>query len=349
MTPFRPASAAVLSIVALLFAMPASAQSQSFASPQQNGMDVSYCGAGTASCGETMASAWCQSNGYDYASDWAARAGIDQTSRAVRLDDGSVCAGAACESFASITCGSQTQGFSMPVLGPSGRATVLSPNRRRTATELDTGEYRVLIPGCSEQSTGVFECESVLEYQHCRTLMISRMVRSCRAGLSLQEAFAEARAAAPDEYEIDIDSSAKVRISLGVRGFGQIRGQAKVRLTIEPPMPADGAWCLQRDRFVFYPTGPMGGTSEIGESTECDEPIEFSFEAHQDDLLRAYDLCETFAAWDSEIEDSIEVLAAGLFQIRSANPDFVASHPSGGAVIAPFVVVDAPLTIDCRT
>lgn len=348
MTSIRPNSAVTLSILAILFALPAAAQVQSFVNPQENGLDVSYCGADPASCGEAMASAWCQAHGYEYASDWAARAGIDASSRAVRLDDDSVCAGAACESFANITCGRQTQGLTMPVLGPSGRATVLSPNRRGTETELDTGEYRVLIPGCSEQSTGVYECESVLEYQHCRTLMISRMVSSCRAGLSLQEAFAEPRAAAPDEYEIEIDSSAKVRISRGVRGFGQIRGQAKVVLKIEPPVPGESAWCLQRDRYVFFPTGPMGGTSEIGESAECDEPIEFSFKAHEDDMMRAYDLCETFAAWGSEIEDSIEILAAGLFQIRSANPDFVASYPSGGAVIAPIVVVEAPLTIDCR-
>jgi hypothetical protein len=236
----------------------------------------------------------------------------------------------------------------MPVLGPSGRATVLAPNRRTTASELDRGEYRVLIPGCSEQANGVFECESVLEYQHCRTLMISRMVPSCRAGLSLQEAFAVPRAASPDEYELEIDSRAKVIVSRGVRGFGQIRGQARVSLTIDPPESGDSAWCLQRDRYVFYPTGPMGGTSEIGESAECSEPIEFSFEPHQDDLIRAYDLCDTFAAWDSELEDSIEILAAGLFQIRSANPEFIARHPTGGAVIAPIVVVEAPLTVDCR-
>jgi hypothetical protein len=348
MRTVRPNSAAALSIVAILFAMPAGAQIQSFPNPQQDGLDISYCGADAATCGEAMASAWCQTQGYEYASDWAARAGIDASSRAVSLDDGSVCTGAACESFANISCGRQTQGFTMPELGPSGRATVLSPNRRTIASELDTGEYRVLIPGCSEQSTGVFECESVLEYQHCRTLMISRMVRSCRAGLSLQEAFAEPRAATPDEYEIEIDSKAKVRVSLGVRGFGQIRGQAKVSLTIDPPVSGESVWCLQRDRYVFYPTGPMGGTAEIGESTDCDRPIEFSFEPHQDDLLRAYDLCDTFAAWDSEIEDSIEILAAGLFQIRSAHPEFVARHPTGGAVIAPIVVVEAPLTIECR-
>jgi hypothetical protein len=348
MQRFRAYTAIASSLLAALLAMPAEAQLQNFENPEHEGFDVSYCGADTASCGEGMALAWCRSQGFDYASDWAARAGIDASSRSVRLDDGSVCTGASCESFASITCGSEKQSFTMPVLGPAGRATVLSPNRRTTATELDTGEYRVLIPGCSERDAGVFECESVLEYQHCRTLMISRMVLSCRAGLTFQAAFAEPRAAATDEYEIEVDSKAKVRVTLGVRGFGQIRGDADVLLTIQPPTDGQGAWCLQRDRYVFYPTGPDGGMAEIGESAACDEPIAFSFEPNEDDLMRAYDLCDTFAAWGSEIDDSMEILAGGLFQIRSASPEFVAAHPTGGAVIAPFVMVKAPLTVECR-
>jgi hypothetical protein len=44
----------------------------------------------------------------------------------------------------------------------------------------------------------------------------------------------------------------------------------------------------------------------------------------------------------------MEILAGGLFQIRSASPEFVAAHPTGGAVIAPFVMVKAPLTVECR-
>jgi hypothetical protein len=340
---------AALTVAALLLTLPVSAQVQSFANPQHEGVDVSFCGADASTCGEAMAAAWCRTRGYETASGWAARAGIDASSRAVRLDDGSVCAGAACESFASISCNRESQTFTMPVLGPSGRATVLAPNRRTTASELDTGDYRVLIPGCAQSAAGVYECESVLEYQHCRTLMISRMVNSCRASLSLPTEFAEPRAASPDDYRIAVKSNARVWVRLGVRGFGQIRGDADVTLSIDPPTGGDAAWCLQRDRYVFYPTGPKGGMSEIGESTDCAQPIEFSFEPHEDDLMRAYDLCDSFAAWDSELEDSIEILAAGLFQIRSTSPEFIARYPSGGAVIAPFVVVEAPLTIDCRT
>lgn len=349
MFDIRPGNSAALAVAAAVLALPAQAQLQSFASPTHQGADVSYCGAGAGSCGEDMASAWCRAIGYEFASDWAARAGIDASSRAVRLDDGSVCEGAACESFATITCGREGQTFTMPVLGPAGRATVLTPDRRATATALDTAEYRVLIPGCSQRNPGVFECEEVIEYQHCRTLMISRMVHSCRAGLTFDADFAEPRTVKAEEYEIEIDSNAKVRVALGNRGFGQVRGDADIVLRIRPPLDGESAWCLQRDRYTFHPTGPMGGMSEIGESAECDEPIEYSFEPHQDDLIRAYDACETFAAWDSEIKDSIEIVVAGLFQIRSSAPEFIARHPSGGAVIASLVQVEAPLTIDCRT
>ncbi len=348
MLSIRNISSAAVALIAATLGMSAAAQVQVFDSPRYEGFDVSYCGVDAASCGERMATAWCRTRGFDSASGWAARAGVDAASRAIRLEDGAVCEGAACESFASITCGSQTQTFTMPVLGPSGRATVLSPNLRSTETALDAAEYRVLIPGCSQSGPGVFNCESILEYQHCRTLMVSRMVHSCRAALAFDAGFAEPRSAAPEDYQLEVNSRAKVRVKLGDRGFGQIRGSANIEITFQPPTDGEGAWCLQRDRYVFFPTGPMGGMSEIGETSECGEPIEISFKPHGDDLLRAYDLCDSFAAWDSEIEDSIDLLVAGLFQIRSANPDFIESYPSGGAVIAPFVSVDAPLTIDCR-
>jgi hypothetical protein len=330
-------------------ASPAHAQVRTFNSPQLNGFDVSYCGTDSDSCGESMAMAWCRSVGYDYASDWAARTGIDASSRAIRLDDGAVCEGAACESFAAITCGREGRAIPLPILGAAAtNATVLSPNRRSTQTALEAAEYSVVIPGCSPREDGVFVCDSMIEYQHCRTLMINRMTSSCRAGFAFEDGFAEPRAARPDEYRLTVDSNAKVKVTQGDRGFGQIKGKAEVVLSIRPPIASDGAWCLQRDRYVYYPTGPKGGLSELGESADCDEPIEFSFEANNDDLIRAYDLCETFAAWGMELTDTIDVVAAGLFQIRSANPTFVQTHGGGSAVIAPYVAVEAPLTVDCR-
>lgn len=238
--------------------------------------------------------------------------------------------------------------FTMPTLGSAAKATVLAPDLRSEAGALEASEYRVLIPGCMQQEPGVFICKSILEYQHCRTLMIARLVFSCRAGLAFDGGFAEPRMAEESDYTLELESNATVRVTLGDRGMGQIRGKARLALALEPPADVEDASCLQRDSYVYYPTGPDGGTAVFGEPQDCDATIEHEFEANEDDLIRAYDLCESFAAWGSEIDDSIDILIAGLFQMRSASPEFSARHEGGRAVIAPYVHVEAPLGIDCR-
>ena len=155
--PIRRSAVAVASVTVLLFSQ-AGAQSRDFANPTHEGMAISYCGSDSSSCGEPMATAWCQINGYDLATNWAARAGIDSSHRTIQLDSGVVCQGAACEAFGSITCRSDTQGFTMPTMGPNERSTVLTPNRRGTQASLDDSEYTVLIPGCSQVESGVFRC-----------------------------------------------------------------------------------------------------------------------------------------------------------------------------------------------
>lgn len=237
--------------------------------------------------------------------------------------------------------------FTAPVLGSAGKATVLSPNRRTTAAELDRAEYRVLMPGCEPSGPGVFVCDSMIEYQHCRTLMIGQFVHSCEADLAFDAGFAVSRPAQSDEYAVATKSDARIRVVRGDRGNGQIKGRAEIEIAMR--VPADeAAWCLQQDSLVYYPTGPKGGLPAIVESKDCGEPIDVVFEPHEDDLFRAYDLCESFALWGMSIEDSFGVRVAGLFHIRSANPDFIARYGSGTAVIAPHIEVAAPLSIDCR-
>lgn len=237
--------------------------------------------------------------------------------------------------------------FTMPVLGPGGRNTVLSPSLRSTEVALDSAEYRVLIPGCTPIGDGVFTCESANQYQHCRTLMYSSMVHSCRAPDPFAAGFDAAREAAPGEYRVAIESSARVKVTRSFRGFGETRGEARVELNIDPPQEADSGSCLQRDRLLYSLTGPEGGLAEIDDSGACEEPIEFRFKPHEDDVVRAYDICEAFSAWGSEIDDSIDILAAGLFHVRSADPEFVARNESGVAIIALHVSLTAPLSIDC--
>jgi hypothetical protein len=335
-------------ILLALVAMPTLAQVQTFVHPRYQGFDVNYCGADNASCGERVATEWCRLNGYQYATDWAAGLVVEAGSRSVRMDDGAICVGAACESFAHITCGRDSRTGIAMVPGPAERSTILSPNRRSTEASLGVAEFRVLIPGCSQREPGVFMCESILEYSHCRTLMQSRMVYSCRAALSFDGTMAEAHAASADSYSLDVNSDAELRVERGERGRGQIRGDARIELVMDPPIDPEKAWCLQRDLYLYYPTGPHGGMSDIGEPTDCDEPMEFSFAPHEDDLLRGYDLCDSFAAWGTEIEDSIDMLVAGLFHVRSNSPNFSPESDDGSAVIAPFLRVSAPVSIDCR-
>jgi hypothetical protein len=212
---------------------------------------------------------------------------------------------------------------------------------------LDTAELQLLIPGCFQREPGVFLCDSIYEYEHCRTLMISRMVFSCRAGVAFENGFAEPREAAAGEYTLTLESDAEVRVVKGRRGYGRIKGEAEAEIAFDPPRET-GSWCATRESYLYYPTGPKGGMSEIGEAAPCDEAIAFGFEPHRDDILRAYDLCESFAAWGGELESSIDVLAAGLFEISSASPEFRARHGAGSALIAPYLMVEAPLTIECR-
>lgn len=246
-------------------------------------------------------------------------------------------------------CAEEEEGqtFTMPVLGPAGRATVLSPNLRSTELSLDQTDYRFLIPGCAPTATGVFACDSSHQYQHCRTLMYSSMVYSCRAPNPLDAGFAEAREAAPGEYEIELESNARVKVAQGQRGFGQARGSAEIVLAFTTPNTIAGGSCLQQDRFLFYPTGPDGGASRIDETASCSASLSFEFEPHADDIVRAYDICESFSAWGGELKDQIEIVAAGLFHIRSADPAAGAGPESRIAIIAPWVSVRAPLAIDC--
>lgn len=244
-------------------------------------------------------------------------------------------------------CEPQGANAGLPAMGPAGRATVLNQTGRAGELALDPAEYQVLIPGCTPTGAGVFQCDSIHQYQHCRTLMFSSMVFSCIAPNPLDGGFAEARPARAEEYDVTVESTARVKVTRGDRGFGQARGEAKVVLAIQTPDEVEGGWCLQRDRFLFFPTGPDGGMSDLDDTADCDVPLQFAFKPHEDDIVRAYDMCDEFSAWGTAINETIEVVAAGLFHMRSANPEFVAKNPSGVAIVAPYVSVTAPLIIDC--
>ena len=236
------------------------------------------------------------------------------------------------------------------VLGGAGQSTVLAPTRQATGVVLEASAEQVSVPGCRQVAPRRLLCGMLQDYHHCRTLLISSMVDSCRIEVAFSSGAIEARAAEPDSYELTVESSARVLINREERGFGQARGSASVELRFDlPTESAPPAWCLQRDQYLYFATGPEGGLPEIKDSEPCDTPLTFSFRAHNDDFTRAWDLCETFAAWGEDLEDSIEILAAAVFHIRSSAPEFGARYPGGAATIAPYVTVTAPLTIECRS
>ncbi|HEY7671532.1 MAG TPA: hypothetical protein VIC71_04885 [Gammaproteobacteria bacterium] len=348
MTTRRLPSVYVTALAAAGFAVSAHAQVRTFANPAHDGLPLSYCVAGGEVCGAKAATDWCQTQGFDYATDWSAAPGVDVTSTTVRLDDGGICRGAQCEAFATITCADDAQALRMATLGPWAHTRVLEPGMRAVATPTEPTEYQVLIPGCHQREPGVFLCESVHEYQHCRTLMGAAKIFGCRAGLAFDGGFAEPVAPEPDDYELDVRSNAEMVVTHGQRGEAKVRGDARVKVAFAMPAVGEGAWCLQRERYVYYPTGPKGGLSEIDDAADCDAPIEATVVPNEDDALQAYDMCDVFAAWGGEIEQPIELLVAGLFHVSSASPTFTKDAAAGTRIIAPYLTVRAPMKVSCE-
>ena len=323
------------------------AQVRTFAEPSYGGYDISFCGVSGDSCGEAVASSWCRSQSYEFASEWTVAGGLADTVT-VRLEDGQVCRGSSCEAFASITCSRRDRSFRMPKLGAHGRATVIEPERRSAAIVYEAVEVDSEITGCHQVEPGIYECASVDEYQHCRTLMQRGEVFSCRAALAFNGGFATPVSPVPGEYSLDVESEIEIRVERGDRGAGRAKGDAQIVVDFRPPPMQDTSWCLERDRYLYFPTGPLGGTAQIGETADCGEPVSAVFAPHEDDMMMAYDLCESFAAWGSEIDHSIEVLVGALFTLGSNSRAFVDQYGGSTAVIAPYLSIKAPVEIECR-
>ena len=191
-------------------------------------------------------------------------------------------------------------------------------------------------------------CETVHEYQHCRTLLRDGKVLGCRAGIAFDGAFAEPRPAAEGSYDLSLRSRASVTVHEGRRGEGRLRGDARYKVEFAIPQHGTaGGVCLQRDRYVYHPTGPEGGLWSIDETSDCDEPIEGRFEPNYDDMLRAYDLCGARDAWGSKIDSTTDLMVAGLFHFASQTASEYPGHGSS-VIIAPYLTLKAPVRVDCR-
>jgi hypothetical protein len=324
---------------------------QTFDDPKHDGLSVSYCDASRTTCGAPVAATWCREQGFEIASEWAVRPGLDFSTATIRLDDGGICRGAQCDSFGSITCGGQgdpTRTFRMPKLGAQGRVTLLAPNRRTTETAFEGVEYQVLIPGCHTREGGTYLCENVHDYQHCRTLLKAGRVHACRAGLAFDGGFAEPTPAAPGTYELELDSSAEAIVEKERPERGRLKGDVRFEVSFESPEGTDGMWCLQRDRYTYHPTGPEGGLGAIDDTDDCDEPIQGTFAPHEDDLIQAYALCEAFDAWGEDLEQPVELMVAALFTVGSARPSFVSANGGATTILASYLTIEAPMKVKCK-
>jgi len=324
------------------------AEVRTYRNPTHLGYRLDYCEAFGQDCGERVATKWCRGQGYEYASDWTIDRNIGANQPTIQMDGESLCNGHQCSGFVDITCGREGRSFRLPNLGTITRTTVITPDRSGTAPAVMPVEVQLLVPGCHQWEPGILLCETVHEYQHCRTLLKDSKVLGCRAGLAFEGAFAEPRAAVPGTYELSMRSRVSATVYEGRRGDGRLRGEARYEVEFSvPSYGTAGGTCLQRDRYVYHPTGPDGGLSTIDETAACEEPIEGRFSPNEDDLLRAYDLCDARKAWGSKFDSSTDLLVAGLFHFASPTASRIPGRDDS-TIIAPYLTLRAPLSIDCK-
>lgn len=338
----------LLAALVVVAAPQANGEVRTYRNPMHQGHRLDYCRAFGQECGERVATQWCRSQGYEYASDWSIARDIGDVTPTIGLEEDTVCSGQQCDGFATITCGREGRTFRLPNLGAGTRATVITPDRRGTAPVVMPVEVQVLVPGCHQREPGELLCETIHEYQHCRTLLRSRKVLGCRAGLAFDGAFAVPHAAAPESYRLSMRSRASASVYEGRRGEGKLKGDARYEIAFAIPSSGSES-CLQRDRYVYHPTGPEGGLSTIDDTASCDARINGSFEPHEDDLLRAYDLCEARDAWGRDVQMPIELMVAGLFHFATHTASDAPASGSTTHIVAPYVIVSAPMEVDCKS
>jgi hypothetical protein len=325
-----------------LVAANVSAEVRTFDSPMLRGKPLTYCNANGTVCGADFAQRWCIDQGYERVSNWTLvdNAGVisSPSSRANNRNG-----------FRTITCAREGSSFRGPRLGAMARSTVIAPDRRTADMVIAPVEYQVALPGCSQREPGVFLCETIHDYQMCRSLHRTGQVYGCRAGVAFASGFAKPISVNTSQTEISVDSNAVATVHLDRRGRGKLRGDVEFELLLPIPQVSQEKLCLQRDRYVYYPTGPMGGMSGIEQTGSCDEPLRGEFEPHEDDLLRAYDMCAAENAWGHTIEQPIEVLVAGLFHFVDAD---IAGTIKGATVapdiLAPYTTITAPMRVKCE-
>lgn len=232
-------------------------------------------------------------------------------------------------------------------LGPSPDKVVKSvPSPDKTVKPV---AYDVKIPNCRRDAAGSFLCDSVPAYQQCRARLKAGKVLFCRANLAFVNQRVEPQQAASGDYALQLDSSATAIVYRGHRGRGKLKGEARFHIQFAAPKINKLDWCIARKRYIYHPTGPRGGVGKVDDRADCSRAVEGSFAPQQDDLLEAYDSCDRRNAWGNRLQQPIELLVAAFYEIGSSRPDFVPGRAADHMkVLAPFVVVQAPMRVTCK-
>ena len=344
MKTLQPFHVAALILLAASVTPEVQAEARTFRNPAFEGYRLDYCKGAGSECGERVATEWCVTEGYEYASDWGIDRNIGALQPTIRVDNSDVCHGDQCDGFSEITCGREGRAFTMPSLGGDTRGTVFTPDRRQTAPAVTREEVQLVVPGCSQFEPGVLLCQSEPEYQYCRTLLQDGYVLGCRAALALDDVIGDLREVTSDDYDLSLRARASVIVEQGSRGEGRIRGETAYSIIFALPEYPDGTEsCLQRDRYEYHQTGPNGGTAEIFDADDCSEPVEGHFAPHEDDLLHAYDLCEGRRAWGARLETTTDLVVAAIFHFAAATASSAKADVAASRSVAPYLAIGAPV------
>jgi len=345
----QPLPLAALFLLAWGVVPSAQAEVRTFRNPVLEGYRLSYCKSSGSECGERVATEWCVTQGFEYASDWALERDIGAFQPTISVDNNRVCHGDQCDGFSAITCGREERVFRVPTLGGNTRGTVFTPDQRQAASAVTRTEIEIVVPGCSQFEPGVLLCYTVPEYQYCRSLLQDGFVLGCRVQIGLDNAVSDLREATAGSYELSLRARASVTINQGSRGDGRVKGETRYRVKFAIPEHTETMEaCLQRDRYEYHQTGPSGGSSKIYEAADCDEPLEGSFSPHEDEILHAYDLCERHRAWGTKIEATTDLIVAGIFHFSAVSVSTDNNGAGGSRTVAPYMAIGAPLEVICR-
>jgi hypothetical protein len=345
----QPLRVAILMLLATSVAPEVQAEARTFRNPALQGYRLDFCKGVGPECGERVATEWCVTQGYEYASDWGIDRDIGGLQPTIRVDNRDVCHGDQCDGFSEITCGREGRTFSMPSLGGDTRGIVFTPDQRHAAAAVTREEVQLVVPGCSQIEPGLLACQTEPDYQYCRTLLQDGYVLGCRAALAIDDVIGDLREADSSDYELTLRARASVTVKQGSRGEGRIRGKTEYSALFALSEYPDGAEnCLRRDRYHYHQSGPNGGKSETFAAEDCDEPVEGSFEPNEDDLLHAYDLCEGRRAWGNRLEGTTDLIVAAKFHFAAATASSTRTDLNASRSAASYLAIGAPLQVVCN-